>query len=416
MNFDEKGWFGKYLDKRKKSYVKKEDSISPHPDFSLYNLLQPTGILYGNPVMPENLDKDSFKKFDKRTRLKVLLAESLINSFLLAKQESIATNEDFARQIDLSVSHVIDFFNKLYPDIAVSNRSILGKARPILEVAEKIIEKRIDLKQSNQDNFWIGFFSTTLLFLDIYFFGQWIHTSSDKLVTDYFKEEKEELRLSVIKVIVAAAHANHIVEVEERRLFEYILNTADLSKNRIREAWALLENGLMVEEIALPENNSWLLRKYFLEIAILTVSADRIVDQKEQEFLENFTKHLGFFIEDLDDSMIALEGFIIENWSELDELQNRKNFNQLSEEYENRLAILLGKHTKKLNSKLMQNEPVKRLIRKYNEGTISPEENDRLHEQLISLLQKLPAFSSFKLPGSYLSTEHLMKMLPALPE
>ena len=114
--------------------------------------------------------------------------------------------------------------------------------------------------------------------------------------------------------------------------------------------------------------------------------------------------------------MIALEGFIIDNWSEMGELQNRKNFNQLSEEYEKRLTKLLGKHSKKLMHELLQNESIKRLMRKYQQNTISPEENDYLHNQLIDLLQKLPAFSTFKLPASFLSTEHLMKILPMMPE
>ena len=415
MQLVEKGWLGEYIESRKANYDVTDTSISRHPDFSLYNLLQPTGILYGNPVQAENIEDSSFIHLDKKNKLKVLLAESLINTYLLSKKERIKSSDDFSKQIDTSVSFIVDFFNKVYPEISINTKSILGKSKPIVEVAEKVIERRIELKPPSHNNFWIGFFSTTLLFLDIYFFGQWIHTSTDQLVTDYFKEEKEELRLSVIKVIIAAAHANHIVEMEERKLFEYILQAADLSKKRNKDAWNLLDNGLMVEEIALPENNSWLLKKYFLEIAILTVSADRVIDNKEREFLENFTKHLGFFTEDLEDSMIALEGFIIENWSEMGELQNRKNFDQLSDEYVTRLSKLLGRHSKKLMHEIMTNEPVLRLINKYNEGDFNPEENDRLQKQLIDLLQKLPAFSTFSLPRTFLTTEHLMKLLPEIP-
>ena len=95
-----------------------------------------------------------------------------------------------------------------------------------------------------------------------------------------------------------------------------LLHSANLSSKRNKEAWNLFENGIMVEEISLPKNNSWLIRKYFLELAIITVSADRVIDEKEKSFLSNFTKFLDFFEEDLEESMIALEGFIIENWGE----------------------------------------------------------------------------------------------------
>ena len=416
MNLQEKGWLGEYLNYRKNHYEEKQTAISRHPDFSLYNLLQPTGILYGNPVQPENLEKSSFDNLNRRARLKVILAESLFNTSLLFHKDEINSYDDFIKQLKKATSFIIDFYNKVYPEISTSHKSFLGKDKTDLEVAEKILEKRVDLKPSSLNNFWVGFFSNTLLFLDIYFYGQWIHTATDKVVTEFFRDEKEELRLSVIKVIVAAAHANNIVEVEERKLFEYILHSADLSKKRNREAWDLLENGILVEEIALPENNSWLLKKYFLELAILTVSADRVVDEKEKEFLQNFTKHLGFFEEDLEDSMIALEGFIIENWGEMGELQNRKSFTQLSTEYEDRLHRLLTKHSKKLNQKLSENEVITRLISKYQDGTISEDDTERLRNELIDLLQKLPSFSSFSLPRSFLTAENLMKILPAISE
>jgi hypothetical protein len=414
MKLGEKGWLGEYLEYRIAHYKEKKAAISRHPDFSLYNLLQPTGILYGNPVQSEHLEKGSLDHLEKRTRIKIVLAESLINSSLLFHKDKIDSRKDFSEQLSSAIAFIIDFYNKVYPEISTSHKPLIGRAKSDLEVAEKILEKRVDLKPPSHNNFWIGFFSTTLIFLDIYFFGQWIHTATDKIVTEFFREEKEELRLSVIKVIVAAAHANHIIEIEERKLFDYILHSADLSSKRSKEALGLLENGILVEEITLPENNSWLLKKYFLEIAILTVSADRVVDEKEQEFLRNFTKHLGFFEEDLENSMIALEGFIIENWSEMGELQNRKNIDQLSKEYENRLAHLLTKHAKKLNFELSKNEAAIRLIQKHRDGDISPEDNQRLQIMLIDILQNLPAFSSLKLPESFLTTENLFKILPEI--
>jgi len=412
MKLGEKGWLGEYLEYRIAHYKEKKETISRHPDFSLYNLLQPTGILYGNPVQSENLEKGSLDNLDKRTRIKIVLAESLINSSLLFHKDKIGSRKDFTEQLSRAAAFIIDFYNKVYPEISTSHKPLIGKARSDLELAEIILEKRVDLKPPSHHNFWIGFFSTTLIFLDIYFFGQWIHTATDKIVTEFFREEKEELRLSVIKVIVAAAHANHIIEIEERKLFEYLLHSADMSSKRNKEAWSLLENGILVEEITLPENNSWLLKKYFLELAILTVSADRVVDEKEQEFLQNFTKHLGFFEEDLENSMIALEGFIIENWGEMGELQNRKDIDQLGQEYEDRLTLLLSRHAKKLNSVLSENEAVTRLIQKHRDKDISPDDDLRLQSMLIDILQKLPAFSSFSLPRSFLTTENLFKILP----
>lgn len=412
MKLGEKGWLKEYIEYRKGHYKEKKVSITRHPDISLYNLLQPTGLLYGNPVQPENLGKDFFESLSERVRLKVLLTESLINATLLFQENELKDQNEFSDQLDTAISKVIDFYNKVYPEIATSSKTFFGTSRSKLEVAEKILDKRIELKASSHHNFWIRFFSNALIFLDVYFYAQWIHTATDKMVADFFREEKEELRLTVIKVIVAAAHANHIVEVEEKKLFEYILHAASLSSKRNKEAWNYLEHGILVEEIKLPENNSWLLKKYFLELAILTVSADRIVDEKEKEFLVNFTRHLGFFEDDLDDSMLALEGFILENWTEMGELQDRKNLDQLGSEYGARLSKLLVKHAKKLSNEISQNEAIIRLFKMYKEGTTTSDDEERLRNFLIAVLQDLPVFSSIILPRSFLTLQNLIKILP----
>ncbi len=412
MKLQGNGWFSEYLNYRKLHYKEQRIKLLQHPDFSLYSLLQPTGILYGNPMQSENLEKGSFIKLDERSRLKILLAESLVNSYLLFHKDSIRSAKEFEKQLNLSLKSIIDFFTKVYPEISVSRSSLFGKKKSDAELAERIIEKRIDLKAPSQDNFWIRFFSNSLIFLDIYFFGQWIHTATDSLVSAFFQDEKEDLRLTVIKVIIAAAHANDIVEVEEKKLFEYILHSAQLTKNRRKTAWALLENGIQVEEISWPDNNSWLLKKFFLELAILTVSADRVIDKSEKEFLVNFTKHLGFFEEDLEKSIMAIEGFLIENWDDIGELQSRTDYRQMSIDYESKILNVIGRSEKKLMQEISERDAIMRLLAKYNSAQIDEAEEDRLRIKLLEILKKLPSFVSMALPESFLTLPTLLKILP----
>ena len=60
------------------------------------------------------------------------------------------------------------------------------------------------------------------------------------------------------------------------------------------------------------EVRSWILKKFFLEIAILTIWADKKVEQEELDFLKRFCHYLGFSDDDLENSMII--------WSNLYEL------------------------------------------------------------------------------------------------
>src|SRR6185503_16689679 len=78
-----KGWLKDYLDFRLALFcdLTAEGRKGAHPDHSLYRILQPTGLMYGQPV--GLIDHPSAGKWDKEDRMKVLLAESLISSSLL---------------------------------------------------------------------------------------------------------------------------------------------------------------------------------------------------------------------------------------------------------------------------------------------------------------------------------------------
>src|SRR6202008_1643550 len=90
------------------------------------------------------------------------------------------------------------------------------------EIAEKILDKRIERTSDFEGNFWSYFFHNSLLFLDGFIFGQWIHTNADRIVADFFRYEEDELRFSVVKVIAAATHANKEVANEEKKRHEFV--------------------------------------------------------------------------------------------------------------------------------------------------------------------------------------------------
>src|SRR5277367_1472379 len=134
-----------------------------------------------------------------------------------------------------------NFYNHVFPELATPMKTLFGGKKSPLELAEKILDKRIEYSVEQSANFWVQFFHNSLLFLDIFIFGQWIHTNADRIVADFFKYEREELRFSVVKVIAAAAHANSTIEFEERRLFEYFLNSSGLTNEKKKEALAIFE-------------------------------------------------------------------------------------------------------------------------------------------------------------------------------
>ncbi len=412
MNPGEKGWLKEYLEFRKELLkdLTIESKRASHPEHSLYRVIQPTGLMYGQPVGTQNLpDSDTWSEKD---RMKILLAESLISSSLLFHDKPIKTPDELSKVMVKALENIGNFYNNIFPELATPTKTLFGRKKTPLELAEKILDKRIDYTSEFDTNFWVQFFHNSLLFLDIFIFGQWIHTNADRIVSDFFKYEREELRFSVVKVIACAAHANSTIEYEERRLLEFFLQSTELPQDKKREAKKIFDEGISLEEINLPTNNSWILKKYFLEIAILTIWADKRVEDSELGFLKHLCKYLGFSEEDLENSMLAIEGFVLEYWEKLSYLQNKQDYNQVSEQFIERMTKVTDSNKSRLVKEVQESKELMELLRKARAHELDEEEKKQMQILLLAALKTIPTFVIISLPQRFLTLPILMKILP----
>ncbi|CAN5160272.1 hypothetical protein BH09BAC3_BH09BAC3_17350 [soil metagenome] len=407
-----KGWLKEYLEFRLTllQELTAEGRKSSHPDHSLYRVIQPTGLMYGQPV--NVFDHPMAGQWDEKDRMKILLAESLISSSLLFHDKSIKTSEEMSLVTMKTLESITNFYNHVFPELATSTKTLFGRKKTPIELAERILDKRIDKTTDTKGNFWTQFFHNSLLFLDIFIFGQWIHTNADKIVSDFFKYEREELRTSLAKVIAAAAHANHVVEFEERKLMEYFLQSAQLSNDNKKACLDIFENGISVEEINLPTNNSWLLKKYFLEIGILTIWADKKVEESELSFLKRLAETFLFSEDDLEASQIAIEGFVLEHWEELTKLQDKKKFDHVSDEYIKRMARIADKNRSRLIKEVQESEELMDLLEDARSKELDEAEKIRMQKLLIDVLKSIPTLVIISLPQRFLTLPILMQILP----
>lgn len=380
------------------------------PEQALYRIIQPTGLMYGQSISA--LDHPAANQWKEKDRLKILLAESLIGSSIIFSSQPLSGEIGFTESINRTISSISNFYNLVFPELSTSDTTWYGKRKKPTEIVEQILEKRIDIILKSRQNFWVLFFNRSLLFLDIYIFSQWVHTRGDQVVADFFKYQREELRLSVVKVLTSAAHANQSVEFEERKLLEYFLESAGLSSEKKKEARAIFEQGIEIEGIELPTSNSWILRKYYLEMAILTIWADKQVEQVELEFLNRLAKHLSFSKDDLETSIIALEGFVLQHWVELAELQNKVAFEQVSDQYISRVSAMAKQHKPRLLMEAKNNKKIIQLLNQAKSDELSLDDKLALRDELLNILRVIPNFSVLSLPQRFLNLPVLMKILP----
>jgi hypothetical protein len=407
----EKGWLKEYLEFRKDllkdlTLVKR----GSHPEHSLYRIIQPTGLMYGQTV--GDIEHPSVNEWNEKDKMKILLAESLISSSLLFHDKPVASAEELSQVFLRTVENITNFYNNIFPELATPTKTLFGKKRSPMEVAEKILEKRIDRTIDFQGNFWAYYFHNSLLFLDVFIFGQWIHTNADRIVADFFRYEREELRFSIVKVIAAAAHSDKVVNYEEAKLFEFFIQGTDLPVDKRKEALVIFEKGVNIDEINLPAENSWILRKFFLEVAILTTWADRKIELAEQDFLRHFCTYLSFSDEDLENSMIAIEGFVLEHWEQLEYLQSKQDYQRVSEHFIARVARIAEKNKSKLLKEIQGSEIILTLLKKARTEELTPDQNEQIRLELLQVLKTVPTFVIISLPQRFLTLPILMKILP----
>lgn len=411
MNPRSKGWLKEYLDFRKELFqdITAEGRKSAHPDFSLYRILQPTGLMYGQPVA--SLKHGQASTWSSRDRIKVLLAESLISSSLLFHEKQVRDPEELSALLLRTVDSINNFYQHVFPEMATSSKTFLGRKKEPFELAEQILDRRIDLLDL-KGNFWVRFFHNSLLFLDIFIYGQWIHTNADKIVSEFFHYERDELRTSLVRVIAVASHANHRLEVEERKLLEYFLQSTGLSAERKKECWDIFEHGLPIEELNLPTNNSWILKKYFLEIAILTFWADKRVEQMELELLNRLASSISFHSDDVENSLLAVEGFVLENWKELEALQDKKSYEEVSRQFVERMGMVAAKHKSRLLQEVRSWNELTALLNRARSHELDASEKEELRMMLVDVLKRIPTFVIISLPQQFLTLPILMQILP----
>jgi len=417
MNLDGKGWFEKYLKFREGFNPTEEDnklttSIS-FPDLSLYKLVQPTGLIYGHPVQLPYADHQYMLQIKVGEKMKIILTESFIHNLFIKHGNEMVNLSDQKELLNLSSQKLIEFYGEVYPEYRISDKNFWGRPIKDLEKAEIILQKRMNIRGGFTKNFWSSFFHNSLLFLDVFYFGEWINPTTEIKSLEEIRKEKEDMRFSILKVIASAAYADKKLEKEELMLFKYFLKSAHLSPDKEKEAKGLIEAQIGVEDLDLPkQNESWLLKKYFLEVALLTLWADRVVTEEEKLYLNQLCNMLGFSSDELESSMVAIESFVLENWEKVHYLRDKKDYTMVSEKFMQRLTFMVNQNKDRVVQEINESKELMVLLAKSRKQSLTQQEKEIVRAQLLDILKLLPAFVVIALPFTFITLPVLIKILP----
>ena len=110
--------------------------------------------------------------------------------------------------------------------------------------------------------------------------------------------------------------------------------------------------------------------------------------------------------------MISIEGFMLEHWGELEYLQDKQDYFQVSDQFIKRVGKLAEKNKTRLLKKIQENEEASMLMKKASSNELTLEEKEKVRLQLVNVLRSIPTFGLLALPQQFLTLPILLKILP----
>ncbi len=412
----QKGWTNQYINLLIRQ-INSQENLNINieqlaSDKKLYTILQPSGLMYGHPIRPSLKFPLNMSSWDNSEKMKVILFDGLINQALLANESKFNSRYDVSDCLNDSISEIIQFYRNglLNGGRSTSFKTDLRKNNH--DQLESMINDRLLVKSGWGNNFWAGFFQNSLLFLDVFYFGQWFQSKGFTNNSDLISEQQEVLRLNILQIIAAAAHSNNIIEDEEKALFKFFLQSAKLNSENERIAKDYLNHGIAIKDIHFNNNDPWIVRKYILELAILTIWADKKIEEDEREFIQLLSCKLGFDDEELESSLLSIESFVISNWDQVHFLQKRHDIFIIKDRFTQRIGNIVNKNKKALLQEIQESKELFGLLMKMTKEDLSITEKSIVKTQLLDLIKTLPTFVIIALPGTFITLPLLLKLLP----
>ncbi len=425
MDFQKKGWLKQYIQTRNYHTLHREfervttlKATDQQHEQLLYELIQPTGLLYGYPAqLPFEyealLEALNTEKLPAQDKNKIILLESLLYSALTSERyQQLESEIDVADAFLEAAYRVGAYYKSVYQNLDTQYRSLfLRRERRGMDLTEYILDSRTNYA-TREGKFWTVFVNSSLLFVDVLFFHPWIAQHQSPEAAQAVVTEHENIRMLLLKTMIVAAYANQTIEKEERQLVDYYLEAALLSEENRERSYALLEKGLSIEDIDTTSVSSLVLKKYLLELAVLVVSADNIITESEESFIDTFCQKLGLPAEKAEASILTVESFMYAHWQEIGYPRHRDEPDALRQHLLARLKKIGRTYQKQLKKLVKQDEPLYQLLQAARQSQLPTHDRKKLRQGLLTAFGQLPTFTPDTLPASFLTYSVLLEVTP----
>ncbi len=419
MNPHKKGWLNHYYKDFQRNLEQREDLmqelrnmlLAPTDEQLLYQKTQPTGLMYGHPLQFPFIQKKKSYNWDEKAKMKVLLLESFVLSSISYQKNSVDVGEyadNWTDYVHDAIAKLKDFYHEYCPLLMFASPKYLFK-KPDIVTSEYIFNQRVNIKNSN---YWSSFFHNSLLYLDVLYFGKWNNLSQYGVSENSLLQEKMNVRFYILKVMAAAANANKVIEKQEKQIFEYFLQSAHLAPEKEAEAREYLNDGLHIDDIESLDTEFWIMKKYVLELALLTLWSDKEIDEQEEDFIKKLSVKLGFDEAELQSSMVAIESFVLAHWEDVHFLQNKHSFFLVKNRLIRHIGSLIEINKDRIVTEARESRELMYLLNQSRKRVLTLSEKQKVKTQMLDVLKTIPTFVIIALPFTFITLPLMIKLLP----
>jgi len=346
--------------------------------------------MYGLPVRFSEIDLPGVLELDEHEKTKMILIDCLINCSIFLKAKGQGSQEDIAPVLNDIIKSIGDFYGQVHA-LETNIDPLHAKSNEV----EYLIDRTVDSSKRWNKNFWTSYFQNSLLFLDIIYFSRWLQHSD----MQRFNREKEDIYFLIIKIIAASANANSQIEKEEEMLFKNFLDSTKMKEEKVKMANDYFFKGITIDSIDFSEIDSWIVKKYLLEISILTIWSDRLLEYSEKQSLLALTEKLGFSELELEESLLAIESFVLTNWEKIPYKNGKDDFETVSDNLTNRSSQAIAKRLKLSGKTFPKTEQYETLINRSTAEGLAAADKKALKNYLLEFVKEIPKLAIFLLPG-----------------
>ena len=335
-------------------------------------------------------------------KLTLLLFESHLFIFVLNGGDAVNDFDNFTASL-------LSFYGK-HNSPTISKLMGFFKKETLIEKLENILEKRTDIKLNFRDNaLWVNYLSNSFVYLDVILYHEFIKTNKTIVESNY-----EELALDVLKTIVFTGYSDGEIQAAEKAMFDVFLASANLNEQRKKQALYYIKNGASLTDLSAIFSHIWMFKRFLIDISVLTIYTNQETLVNDKEFLVKFCDFLHIPREELNETIVTIEQFVLNHANKISFLQNKNAVELLYRNVSKRWIKILGRNKDKLALELRQSKELMLLIKKSTKEELSKEEKEKVKTQFMDLLKTMPAITIFMLPGGALLLPIVLKIIPDL--